>query len=244
MAMNAIVDVRRDVQFIQSESTQFYHARKPEELEIAYFLNEKRFLSLDLTYAFPLTAGMFRFLMDHGMEEEEFDWFQNQTIKAHCIMGNDYYARNEHVVGDLPKIGERKDPHSAEGRDGGKQQDSVALGYYALAKQYYDRYKLPIMHTETNMADPDAVAWLWQNWSSVFRLYQEGVPIHGFTWYSLIDQVDWDTALTDDAGRVNPYGLYDMDRNIRPVGKAYKELISDWKGKFPGRAAYLRQSRW
>jgi len=31
-----------------------------------------------------------------------------------------------------------------------------------------------------------------------------GVPILGFTWYSLTDQVDWDTALRENAGRVNP----------------------------------------
>ncbi len=51
----------------------------------------------------------------------------------------------------------------------------------------------------------------------------------GFTWYSLTDQVDWDSALVKDNNNVNPLGLYDLNRKIRPVGKAYKELISTWK---------------
>mgnify|MGYP000701041789 FL=1 len=55
------------------------------------------------------------------------------------------------------------------------------------------------------------------------------MPLIGFTWYSLIDQVDWDTALREDNGRVNPLGLYDLNRNIRPVGEEYKQLISEWK---------------
>ena len=55
-----------------------------------------------------------------------------------------------------------------------------------------------------------------------------GVPMLGFTWYSLIDQVDWDSALRENNGNVNPLGLYDLDRNIRPVGRAYKKLIADW----------------
>ena len=57
-----------------------------------------------------------------------------------------------------------------------------------------------------------------------------GVPILGFTWYSLIDQVDWDSALRNDAGNVNPLGLYDMNRKIRPVGEEYKKIIRQWKG--------------
>ncbi len=56
----------------------------------------------------------------------------------------------------------------------------------------------------------------------------DGIPIVGFTWYSLTDQVDWDSALREDNGRVNPLGLFDLDRNIRPVGRAYKQLIEDW----------------
>ena len=41
--------------------------------------------------------------------------------------------------------------------------------------------------------------------------------------------MDWDSALRDDAGNVNELGLYDLDRNIMPVGQAYKKLIADWK---------------
>jgi hypothetical protein len=51
------------------------------------------------------------------------------------------------------------------------------------------------------------------------------VPIVGFTWYSLTDQVDWDIALSHPLGTVNPVGLYDLNRDLRPVGLAYKHLI-------------------
>ena len=47
------------------------------------------------------------------------------------------------------------------------------------------------------------------------------------TWYSLTDQVDWDTALREDNGCVDPLGLYDLNRKIRDVGKAYKKLIEE-----------------
>jgi len=57
---------------------------------------------------------------------------------------------------------------------------------------------------------------------------ERGIPVLGFTWYSLIDQVDWDTELREANNRVNPFGLYDMNRKIRPVGEAYKQIIEEY----------------
>src|SRR5207245_7810497 len=90
-----------------------------------------------------------------------------------------------------------------------------------------------VMHTETNIKEPNSVDWLWKEWANVHRLKQDGVPILGFTWYSLNDQVDWDTLLTENNGTPNALGLYDLDRNIRPVGEAYKKLISQWRDVLP-----------
>jgi beta-glucosidase/6-phospho-beta-glucosidase/beta-galactosidase len=133
-------------------------------------------------------------------------------------MGNDYYVTNEHLV-----RGDKTWTPAGE-----------IFGYYVITHQYYHRYRIPVMHTETNLMDADeAPFWLRKEWSNLFRLRQDGVPIMGFTWYSLTDQVDWDTALREDNGRVNPLGLYDLDRNIRPVGEAYKKLIQDWKHILP-----------
>lgn len=72
--------------------------------------------------------------------------------------------------------------------------------------------------------------YLRKQWANIVRLRQDGVNVIGFTWYSLTDQVDWDTALREDNGRANPCGLVNMDRKLRPVGAAYAELIKDWRG--------------
>jgi beta-glucosidase/6-phospho-beta-glucosidase/beta-galactosidase len=90
------------------------------------------------------------------------------------------------------------------------------------------------MHTETNLQDADrAPQWLRKEWINLHRLKLDGVPILSFTWYSLTDQVDWDTALRENAGRVNPLGLYDLDRKIRPVGEEYKRLMEQWREILP-----------
>jgi beta-glucosidase/6-phospho-beta-glucosidase/beta-galactosidase len=217
LAMKAIIEVQPDVTFIQSEASQYYHAEDPACEPRADFLNQKRFLPLDLTYGYPISVTMYEYLLDNGMSREEYHWFGQHQVKAHCVMGTDYYITNEHLV------------HS----DGSTSQAGDLFGYYVLTRQYFTRYRLPVMHTETNFRDPDAVPWLRKQWVNAAELKQEGVPIVGFTWYSLTDQVDWDTALRENAGRVNPLGLYDLERKIRPVGKAYRDLIREWKEILP-----------
>jgi hypothetical protein len=62
----------------------------------------------------------------------------------------------------------------------------------------------------------------------------------GFTWYSLTDQVDWDTALREPRGSVDKVGLYDLDRRIRPVGRAYKRLVQQWRDVLPAQSLCLQ----
>jgi hypothetical protein len=102
-------------------------------------------------------------------------------------------------------------------------------GFYVLARQYYERYELPLMYTETNLSEKGGAAcWLWKQWHSLLRLREDGVPVLGFTWYSLTDQMDWDTALREDAHRVNAVGLYDLDRNGRTAGRHFQRLVRAW----------------
>jgi beta-glucosidase/6-phospho-beta-glucosidase/beta-galactosidase len=211
MAMHAILNIQREATFIQSESSEYFHAIDPGASPLARFLNHKRFLSLDLTYGYPMSVPMYEFLLSNGMTRQEYGWFTDNQVKARCIMGNDYYVTNEHIV------------HP----DGHTHAAGEIFGYYVITSQYYKRYRLPIMHTETNIKMPACKEWLLKQWANVHRLKHDGIPVVGFTWYSLTHQVDWDSALRDDAGRINKLGLYDLDRKIMPVGKAYKKLIEE-----------------
>lgn len=213
MAMHAILRIQPEATFIQSESSEYFHAIDPAASPLARFLNQKRFLSLDLTYGYPMNVPMYNYLINNGMTKEEYQWFGDNQVKGRCIMGNDYYVTNEHIV------------HA----DGHTQASGEIFGYYVITAQYYRRYRLPIMHTETNIKMPACVEWLLKQWANVHRLKHDGIPVIGFTWYSLTHQVDWDSALRNDAGNVNKLGLYDLDRKIMPVGKAYKKLIHQWK---------------
>jgi beta-glucosidase/6-phospho-beta-glucosidase/beta-galactosidase len=87
---------------------------------------------------------------------------------------------------------------------------------------------MPVMHTETNRAGRWAVEWLWKEWMNLLRLREDGVPIIGFTWYGLVDMLDWDSALTKLRGHVNQVGLFTLDRKERKVGKAFRSLVETY----------------
>lgn len=219
LATEAILQVQPDATFIQSESSEYFHPISPEAESIAQQLNQIRFLALDLNYGHDVYATLYEYLIDNGMTRDDYHFFLNRKVKAVCIMGNDYYATNEHVV--YPD---------------GQTYSCELFGYYVITKQYFDRYRLPVMHTETNNRDKggrekEPREWLERQWANLLRLKGDGVPIIGFTWYSLLDQVDWDTNLTEDAGRVNCYGLADLTRHIHPAGEAYRDLIKTWRGQ-------------
>ena len=135
LAMGGILQVRPDAIFIQSESSEYFHAENPGAIKPAEIMNSKRFLSLDLNYGRRVDSEMYEFLMDNGMTREDYHFFLQTNLKHHCIMGNDYYITNEHRVtaqGEVYPAGE-------------------VFGYDEITRQYYNRYLLPVMHTETNL---------------------------------------------------------------------------------------------
>ncbi len=228
LAMRAILDVRPDAIFIQSESSEYFHADSPRAIGPAEILNARRFLSLDLNYGRRVESEMYEYLMDHGMTRDEYQFFMKNRMRRWCVMGNDYYVTNEHLISE----------------DGRSRASGEIFGYATITRQYYDRYRLPVMHTETNLKEGEtgleAVHWLWKQWANVLRVRNDGVPVVGFTWYSLTDQVDWDTALRERNNRANPLGLYDLDRRMRHVGRAYRKLISDWRDVLPAQSLCLQ----
>jgi beta-glucosidase/6-phospho-beta-glucosidase/beta-galactosidase len=228
LSMDAILKVRPDAIFIQSESSEYFHAEDPDAIKPAEIFNARRFLSLDLNYGRRVDSQMYEYLLDNGMTRDEYHFFFGWGLKHNCIMGNDYYETNEHRVSS----------------DGLAKPSGEVFGYDEITVQYYTRYLLPVMHTETNLAQgptgEESVNWLWKEWANVLRVRNKGIPIVGFTWYSLTDQIDWQFALREERNLIHPVGLYDLNRKIRPVGKAYKKLIQSWSKVLPTQSVCLK----
>jgi beta-glucosidase/6-phospho-beta-glucosidase/beta-galactosidase len=84
LAMRAILAVRPDAIFIQSESTEYFHAESPAAIGPAELRNQERFLSLDLNYGRRVDSGMYEYLLDNGMTREEYHFFLSHSpLKRH-----------------------------------------------------------------------------------------------------------------------------------------------------------------
>ena len=45
------------------------------------------------------------------------------------------------------------------------------------------------------------------------------MPVVGYIWFSLTDQIDWDCQIVKIENKVTPNGLCTLDRKLRPVGE-------------------------
>ncbi len=216
LAIGEILKTRSDAIFIQSESAEYFHfgGGDATSIERARWSNQLRFLSLDFLFSHQPDESLQTYLFDNGLTREEFRWFMTHRLGGRIVMGNDFYARNEQVIGN----------------DGSARPSGEVFGWAVIARQYFDRYCRPVMHTETNTFDSeDAPRWLWKEFYNVRYLREQGVPVVGFTWYSLLDQVDWDSALARERGVVNAVGLFDLQRQPRKVASAYAEMLHEFK---------------
>ena len=90
-------------------------------------------------------------------------------------MGNDYYGHNEKLL--LP------DGSMMHGEDvlDGIRNAALLPAVLQAGHAHRDQHPLP-------GAEP---RWLWKQWTNVLRMRRDGIPVLGFTWYSLTDQMDW-----------------------------------------------------
>src|SRR5439155_8939863 len=109
------------------------------------------------------------------------------------------------------------------------------VGLYGVANAYYNRYGIPLMLTETSVEGQpiNREIWLDQNIDDIARLRSEGVPMLGLIWWPMLDQVDWDGALTHRIGKVHEVGLFTLKRQAdgslkrvaTPLVKQFREVV-------------------
>jgi hypothetical protein len=128
------------------------------------------------------------------LNEERF-LLWDRTQGSWDILGLDYYPWNEEIhEGTRRKVGHYR-------------------GLYDLATEYYARYRRPMIVAETDAAGSieTRLEWMEQTLLDCQRLNAEGVPMIGYTWWPLIDNINW--GAFKDADTPDHAGLYAMVKN-------------------------------
>lgn len=218
LAIEPILAVVPDAVFFQSEACEIFLESQPCTREEVALKNALRFITFDFLYGHPPDGRLMTFLLDQGVTKEMYAWFMQHGKAAapHCVMGMDYYEGHEKTLEE----------------DGSERALEPVLGWANIARQYYRRYRKPLMVTETNTGKPEAAPdWLWRTWYNLALLREEGVPVIGLTWFSLQNQVDWDITLREVRGQEVGNGLFRLDRTPNPVAQAFKELVDRYRSE-------------
>jgi beta-glucosidase/6-phospho-beta-glucosidase/beta-galactosidase len=213
MAIGEILRRRPDAVFIQSEIAEVYLERWPDTRDSVEFRNRLRFVTFDFIYGRPPAADVLVYLLDNGLSRDDYAWFMRvgREAAAHCVLGMDYYANNERTLN----------------ADGEVRMEGDMLGWGMIALDYFHRYYRPMMLSETNtieLGGGEGVHWLLRTWHQAQHLRHHGVPMIGYTWYSLTDQIDWDIQLREVRGKVTPNGLFKLDRTPRDAAGVFRQL--------------------
>ena len=223
-AIRAIRRADPQANIIFCDNVENHKTRSPELDTEVRRRNMRRYLALDLLLArVDHHHPLFAWVTGYGLNEIDLEWFATHPQRPD-ILGIDYYPNSEW---QLEKNG-----------DGIHQRRSeTPLGLYGIAKAYYNRYGLPLMLTETS-ADGHPInreIWLEQTVEDCHRLREDGIPMNGFFWWPMIDQVDWDGALTHRVGKIHDVGIYNLkrqadgtlSRHATPLVRQFAKIIRD-----------------
>ncbi|MBC8452827.1 MAG: hypothetical protein H8D65_03115, partial [Spirochaetes bacterium] len=113
----------------------------------------------------------------------------------------------------------------------------VSMGVEAskqIVADYWTRYKLPIMITETSVygSIEEKAEWLKDSTAALFELQKEAVEIVGYTWFPVIDMINWDYKIQEGAADqfLIHLGLYDIERNPYKFAiETFKEIVKTYE---------------
>ncbi len=108
-------------------------------------------------------------------------------------------------------------------------------GFVSLIESYFQRYRVPIIVTETSARGPEDVRarWLEASVAAIRKLRARGVPVVGYTWFPLFTMVDWRYRF--GRGPVEEYrldlGLYTLGGEQRwtatPLVEQFRSYVAD-----------------
>jgi beta-glucosidase/6-phospho-beta-glucosidase/beta-galactosidase len=201
-AIRAIRRADPQAEVILCDNVEQFRSRAPALREEVSRRNLRRYLAMDLLLGrVDRHHPLFEWVTNYGMSELDLEWFATHPQRPD-ILGIDYYPNSEWQL-ESTAMGIQQ------------RRSETPLGLYGICRAYYQRYGLPLMLTETS-ADGLAInreIWLEQTIEDCRRLREDGIPMLGYFWWPMIDQVDWDGALTHHIGKIHDVGIYNLKRD-------------------------------
>src|SRR5918993_325837 len=196
------------------DAAESYKTRSPELKTEVQRRNIRRFLVMDLLLGrVDKHHPLYSWVTSYGLSELDLEWFKTHP-QSPDVLGLDYYPHSDWQL----------DMHGGGVRQ--RRAESPA-GLFGVASAYWQRYGIPLMLTETSIEGQpiNREIWLETNIDHIRRLREEGVPVLGLVWWPMIDQLDWDGALTHRVGKIHNVGLWKLEQINYPSREAEEEQL-------------------
>lgn len=214
LAVEGILAERPDALIVQSEGAEHAHPAGRGAASACERWNQLRLLALDLTLGHELAPGMGGLLQENGVTSNDLSFFRERRAHGQRVLGLVYHRDSERRMSAGGRV--------TTAHDG--------LGFARLASEYWQRYRLPLLHYGTWHPVRQGSAWLASQWEQLLSLRAAGVPLEGFVWSALVDHLAM-LGVDPEGGdrcRAEAVGLYTLQRQPTVVAEEYARLIQRW----------------
>jgi beta-glucosidase/6-phospho-beta-glucosidase/beta-galactosidase len=186
-----------DARHVWVDTCEFHTGSDESGQRYADMANDRRFLVLDafLGRGYDVDSQLGRDLAPAG--GERLLTLPTGTID---VLGLDYYAHCQWNFSE----------------QGGTAPTPTPLPLADQIQQYWERYSLPCMLTETNVRGhtSDRATWLKYVLEQCEEAQARDVVMDGVCWFPVVDSTDWNSLLFRCEGHVDPVGVYWLDEDL------------------------------
>lgn len=161
------------------------------------------------------------------------------TMRSNTVFGIDYYAHNEDRDPDGMRLRPRPELYDEQVRAGRR------AGLYRVIVDYFNRYQMPVMITETGTPFYHyGMRWHQQMLLACADAMASGVPFLGYTMYPAVDTWGWETALSVPKSEtlLNPGGVLDLRAKPKPFVERLLSSLSEYGLAAPQEPAVVSAS--
>jgi beta-glucosidase len=211
--VRAIKEIQPDSVMVHVEATGLTRTIREDLAALAREERHRGYLCYDLISG-RLTHDhlLFSWLVRNGASPDDLDELLKNNIPLD-ILGMNFY----------PQWSTKQLYIDNRGRIAFRDTEPDGKGFAELITDYYERYRVPIMITETSAVGSDEVRekWLESSVSTIKTLRASGVPVIGYTWFPFFTMIDWRYRFAHEPLEefYLELGLYKLNRE--PGGKRW-----------------------
>lgn len=181
--VNAIKEIQPDSVMVHVEATGLTRTIREDLASLAREEQHRGYLCYDLISG-RLTHDhlIFPWLVRNGASPDDLDEIRRNKISLD-VLGMNFY----------PQWSTKQLYIDKRGRVAFSETEHDGIGFAELITDYYQRYQVPIMITETSAVGSDEARskWLESSVGMIKNLRLTGVPVIGYTWFPFFTMIDW-----------------------------------------------------